>query len=194
MFAKPSKITVTTYAGNKGIVNIEKEANLSGKIHDKGVQILTGYLNQRYANKNPLSISCRICFEQTYSLIDGDSATCAEIVAILSSLSKIKLNQEIGVTGSMNQFGEVQSVGGVTYKIEGFYKVCKKRGLTGNQGVIIPYQNANDLILNDEILQDIKKGLFHIYSSRTIDDVLERLTNLPADKIHKIILKSQKKH
>ncbi|MBR1738621.1 MAG: AAA family ATPase, partial [Firmicutes bacterium] len=149
-FGKPSRITATSYLGKSGIVNIEKEAEMSGNIHDKGVQVITGYLGEKFAQDFPLSLSCRICFEQNYSGIDGDSASSTELYAILSSLANLPIRQDIAVTGSVNQKGEIQPIGGVTYKIEGFFDICNKRGLTGKQGVMIPKQNVKDLTLKDE--------------------------------------------
>ncbi len=181
-FGKPTRITATSYLGKAGIVNIEKEAEMSGSIHDKGIQVLTGYLGQTYAQEFPLSLSCRICFEQNYNGIDGDSASSTELYAVISSLSEIPLSQEIAVTGSINQKGEIQPIGGVTYKVEGFYNICKKRGLTGNQGVIIPEQNIKDLVLNEDVLDAINNGTFHIYPIKNINEGLEILTGKTAGK------------
>lgn len=192
-FGKPTRITATTYAGRSGIVNIEKEAELSGSIHDKGVQVISGYLGQTYAQEYPLSLSCRLCFEQNYNGVDGDSASSTELYVILSSLSEIPINQEIAVTGSINQFGEIQAIGGVTYKIEGFYDLCKLRGLTGNQGVIIPYQNISDLVLKDEVIQSVKEGKFHIYPIKHINEGIEILTDTPYKQIHAKVLEKLKK-
>jgi len=181
-FAKPSRITATTYMGNAGIVNIEKEADMSGAIHDKGVQVLTGYLGQMYAQSFPISLSCRVCFEQNYSGIDGDSASSTELYAILSSLSGVPIRQDIAVTGSINQHGEIQPIGGATYKVEGFFDLCKARGLTGNQGVIIPTRNVRDLVLKDEVVDAVKKGKFHIYPVSHVDEGIEILMGIPAGK------------
>jgi len=178
-FAKPSRITATTYMGRAGIVNIEKEAEMSGPIHDKGAQVMVGYLGHIFAKEFPLTLSCRVCFEQNYSGIDGDSASSTELFAILSSLSELPIRQEIAVTGSINQFGEIQPVGGVTYKIEGFFDLCNKRGLTGNQGVIIPWQNVKDLVLNDEVIEAVKNNMFHIYPITHVDEGIEILTGVP---------------
>lgn len=180
IFAKPTKITATTYVGKSGIINIEKEAEMSGAIHDKGIEVIVGYLGQRYAQDFPLSLSCRVCFEQNYSGVDGDSASSTELYAILSSLADAPIRQDIAVTGSMNQRGEIQAIGGVTYKIEGFFNLCKRRGLTGKQGVIIPIQNISDLVLNDEVIEAVCDGKFHIYSISTTDDGIELLTGIPA--------------
>ena len=180
VFAKPSRITATTYMGTAGIVNIEKEADMSGSIHDKGVQVLSGYLGQMYAQSFPISLSCRICFEQNYSGIDGDSASSTELFAILSSLSNLAIRQDIAVTGSINQHGEIQPIGGATYKIEGFFDLCKKRGLTGKQGVIIPTRNVKDLVLKDEVINAVKKGTFHIYPISHVNEGIEILMGIPA--------------
>ena len=182
-FGNPSRITATTYIGMSGIVNIEKEADMSGSTHNKGVQIITGYLGQKYAQEFPLSMSCRICFEQNYGGIDGDSASSTELYCILSSLSELPINQELAVTGSVNQRGEIQAIGGVTYKIEGFFDLCRKRGLTGSQGVIIPISNVKDLVLKDEVVEAVKNGVFHIYPIHTIDEGIELLTGVEAGTI-----------
>ena len=179
-FGTPSRITATTYVGKSGIVNIEKEAHMSGHTHDKGVQIITGFLGQTYAQKFPMSLSCRVCFEQNYNGIDGDSASSTELYCIISSLSELPIRQNLAVTGSVNQKGEIQAIGGVTQKIEGFFKLCKKRGLTGNQGVIIPLSNVKELVLNDEVIDAVKKGVFHIYPIKHIDEGIELLMGYPA--------------
>ncbi len=191
-FGKPTRITATTYAGRSGIVNIEKEADLSGSIHDKGVQVITGYLGQTYAQDYPLSLSCRLCFEQNYNGVDGDSASSTELYVLLSSLSEVPINQEIAVTGSINQFGEIQAIGGVTYKIEGFFDLCNSRGLTGTQGVIIPYQNVSDLVLKDDVIQAVKQGKFHIYPIDNIKEGIEILTDVNYDEIHSKVLNKLK--
>lgn len=179
-FGKPSKITVSTYRGKAGIINIEREAKTSGKIHDKGVMIISGYLGYKYAQEKPLALSASIVFEQLYSGVDGDSASSTELYAILSSISKIPIRQYIAVTGSVNQRGEIQPIGGVNEKIEGFFKVCKLKGLTGKQGVMIPHQNVKNLMLKDEVIEAVKEGRFHIYSVKTIDEGIEILTGIPA--------------
>lgn len=181
-FGNPSRITATTYVGKAGIINIEKEARLSGHTHDKGVQIISGFLGQTYAQEFPLSLSCRICFEQNYNGIDGDSASSTELYCILSSLSEVPIRQDLAVTGSVNQKGEIQAIGGVTYKIEGFFQLCKKRGLTGTQGVLIPVSNINDLVLNDEVVEAVKNGKFHIYPISKIEEGMELLMGMPAGK------------
>ncbi len=184
-FGSPSRITATTYVGKSGIVNIEKEAQMSGPFHNKGVQVITGYLGQTYAQEFPLSLSCRICFEQNYNGIDGDSASSTELYCILSSLAEVPINQELAVTGSVNQFGQIQAIGGVTHKIEGFFDLCFKRGLTGNQGVIIPESNIKDLVLKKEVVEAVKNGKFHIYPINNIEQGIELLTGIPAGKLGK---------
>ena len=183
-FGKPSKITATCFAGTSGIINIEKESRMSGKIHDKGVHILAGYLGSTYAKEEPISVSIRIAFEQNYSGIDGDSASSTEAYAIISAISGIPISSEIAVTGSMNQFGDVQPIGGVTEKIEGFFDTCKQFGLTGNQGVIIPHTNIDELMLNDEVIEAVKDDKFHIYAISHIEEGLEILMNVPIAEIH----------
>lgn len=181
-FGKPSRITAKTAMGRAGIINIEREADLSGPTHDKGVYILSGYLRMKYAQRKPLVLSASIAFEQSYSGIDGDSASSTEVYAILSSLSGIPLRQDLAVTGSVNQNGQIQAIGGVNLKIEGFFNVCKARGLTGTQGVLIPHHNAKDLMLRHEVVEAVKKKKFHIYSVKTIDEGIEILTGMPAGK------------
>ena len=181
-FGKPVKITANTYSGKTGVVNIEREIELSGPTHSKGVLILTGYLGEMFAQDIPLSLTASICFEQLYNGVDGDSASSTELYAILSSLSGIPINQSIAVTGSVNQKGEIQPIGGVNDKIEGFYQVCKMRGLDGSHGVMIPIQNVNNLNLSDEIIEDVKNKKFHIYAISTIDEGIEILTGVPAGK------------
>lgn len=184
-FGKPSKITANTYMGKSGITNIEREVELSGSSHSKGILILTGYLGQTFAQDFPLSLTASICFEQLYSGVDGDSASSTEAYAILSSLSEIPINQSIAVTGSVNQKGEIQPIGGVNEKIEGFYQICKMRGFNKKHGVIIPVQNIRNLHLSDEIIEAVKKGNFHIYAVNTLDEGIEILTGVPAGKRNK---------
>ena len=179
-FGTPSRITATTYVGESGIVNIEKEARMSGQTHDKGVQIITGFLGQTYAQEFPMSLSCRVCFEQNYNGIDGDSASSTELYCIISSLAGLPIRQELAVTGSVNQKGEIQAIGGVTYKIEGFFELCKKRGLTGSQGVIIPASNIKELVLSDDVIAAVKANMFHIYPITHIDEGIELLMKYPA--------------
>lgn len=192
IFAKPTRITATTYMGKAGIINIEKESNLSGRVHTKGVQVLSGYLGQTYAQEFPLSLSCQICFEQSYYGIDGDSASTAELYAILSSLAEIPIDQGIAVTGSLNQRGEIQPIGGVTHKIEGFFKLCQQRGLTGNQGVLIPKQNVQELVLKEEVMEAIAQGQFHIYPITHVDEGIEVLMEIPAQEVHQQVSKKLK--
>lgn len=183
VFGKPSRITATTFMGEKGIVNIEREVEMSGTSHTKGVLILSGYIGQKYAQEIPLSLSASLCFEQLYSGVDGDSASSAELYSILSSLSEVPIKQYIAVTGSVNQRGEIQPIGGATNKIEGFFELCKLRGLTGKQGVIIPHQNVKNLVLNDDVVNAVKQKKFHIYPVRTIDEGIEILTGIkPGEK------------
>lgn len=179
-FGKPARITASTYIGESGIINIEREVDLSGTSHSKGVLILSGYIGQKYAQDFPLTLSASLCFEQMYGGIDGDSASSAELYAILSSLSDIPIKQCIAVTGSVNQKGEIQPVGGVTNKIEGFFELCKYRGLDGSHGVIIPHQNISNLVLNDDVIDAVKKKLFHIYPVKSIDEGIEILTGKKA--------------
>lgn len=180
IFGRPSRITAVTYLGRQGIVNIERETKMSGRIHDKGLLTLSGYLAATFAQKSPLSLSASITFEQLYSGVDGDSASSTELYAILSSLAELPLRQDIAVTGSVNQRGEVQPIGGATHKIEGFFKACKLRGLTGRQGVMIPVQNTNNLNLCDEVVAAVREGKFHIYAVADIKEGIEILTGAPA--------------
>lgn len=179
-FGKPARITATTFMGRSGIVNIERESRMSGKIHNKGVYILTGYLGEQFAQDHPLSLTAHLAFEQSYGGIDGDSASSTELYALLSSLSGIPIDQGIAVTGSVNQKGEIQPIGGVNEKIEGFYYVCKNKGLTGKQGVMIPHQNIKNLMLKDEVVEAVREGKFHIYAIKTIEEGIEILTGVPA--------------
>jgi ATP-dependent Lon protease len=179
-FGRPSRITAKTFLGRRGVINIERESQLSGRIHDKGVLILSGYLGWKYAQDKPLSLSASLCFEQSYSGIEGDSASSTELYAILSSLSDLPLRQDIAVTGSVNQKGEIQPIGGVNQKIEGFFDVCKAKGLTGDQGVMIPFQNIRNLMLREDVIKAVQDGKFHIYAVKTIDEGIEILTGLSA--------------
>lgn len=181
-FGKPAKITVNTYTGKSGIVNIEREVEISGPSHSKGVLILSGYLGEMFAQDIPLCLTASICFEQLYNGVDGDSASSTELYGLLSSLSGIPINQSIAVTGSVNQKGQIQPIGGVNEKIEGFFQVCKARGLDGSHGVMIPIQNVDNLQLSDEIVNAVKDKQFHIYAISTIDEGIEVLTGVPAGK------------
>ncbi|RPH37768.1 ATP-binding protein [bacterium] len=179
-FGRPSRITAKTGMGRAGIVNIEREAAMSGPTHNKGVLILGGYLLGKFAQSKPLVLSATVTFEQSYGGVDGDSASSTEVYAILSSLSGIPIRQDIAVTGSVNQHGEIQPIGGVNLKIEGFFDVCKARGLTGKQGVMIPHQNVNELMLRHDVVDAVREGKFHIYAIHTIDEGIELLTGKPA--------------
>lgn len=179
-FGRPSRITARTYMGRSGMVNIEREVKMSGPIHDKGVLILTGYLGDRFAQEVPLTLSASIAFEQSYEGIEGDSASSTELYALLSSLSGLPVKQGIAVTGSVNQLGEVQAIGGVNEKIEGHYEVCKALGLTGEQGVMVPESNVRHLMLKEEVVDGVKDGRFHIWAVSNIDGGMEVLTGVPA--------------
>lgn len=181
-FGKPAKITVNTYSGKNGIINIEREVEISGSSHSKGILILTGYLGEMFAQDIPLCLTASICFEQLYNGVDGDSASSTELYGLLSSLSGIPINQSIAVTGSVNQKGQIQPIGGVNEKIEGFFQVCKVRGLDGSHGVMIPIQNVDNLQLSDDVIQAVKDKKFHIYSISTIEEGIEILTGVPAGK------------
>ena len=179
-FGRPSRITARTFIGKTGVTNIERETKMSGPIHEKGVLILSGYLGGKYADDKPLPLSASLTFEQLYEGVEGDSASSAELYSLLSSLSDLPIKQSIAVTGSVNQKGEIQPIGGVTYKVEGFYAVCKAKGLTGDQGVIIPHQNVENLMLKEEVVNAIRDGKFHIWPVKTIDEGIEVLTGAPA--------------
>lgn len=180
VFGIPSKITAQTFVGKSGIMNIERETSLSGQLHHKGLLILTGYLSGTFAKNKMLPLSASITFEQTYQMIDGDSASSTELYVLLSSLANIPIKQGIAATGSVNQWGEIQPIGGVNDKIEGFFTICKEKGLTNEQGVIIPKQNIRNLMLNDEVVSAVKKGQFHIWAVETIAEGIEILTGIPA--------------
>ncbi len=179
-FGSPSRVTASIGLGREGVIDIEREAKMSGPIHTKGVLILSGYLNEKYAQDKPLSLSARLVFEQSYGGVEGDSASSTELYAILSALSGLPIKQSIAVTGSVNQKGEVQAIGGVNEKIEGFFEVCKAKGLTGQQGVMIPESNIQNLMLKEEIVDAVKAGKFHIYSARTINEGITVLTGTKA--------------
>lgn len=181
-FGLPARITANTYVGKNGIIDIEREVEMSGSSHSKGILILSGYLGEMFAQDMPLSLTASLCFEQLYNGVDGDSASSTELYAILSSLSGIPINQSIAVTGSVNQKGEIQPIGGVNEKIEGFFKICKTRGLKGSHGVMIPKLNEKNLNLSDEVVEAVKQGLFHIYAISTIEQGIEILTGVPAGK------------
>lgn len=184
-FGKPSKITCQVSLGRAGFINIEREAKLSGKIHTKGLMIIAGYFRGKYAQKVPLTLSASICFEQSYGNIDGDSASSTEIYLLLSSLADEPINQGIAVTGSVNQMGEIQPIGGVNEKIEGYFDICCVKGLDGTQGVLIPHQNVADLMLRKDIVDAVKEGKFAIYAAKSIDEGIEILTGKTAGKMSK---------
>ena len=181
-FGLPVKITANTYVGKNGIINIEREVDMSGSSHSKGILILSGYLGEMFAQDMPLSLTASLCFEQLYNGVDGDSASSTELYAILSSLSGIPINQSIAVTGSVNQKGEIQPIGGVNEKIQGFFEICKMRGLDGSHGVMIPKSNEKNLNLSDEVISAVKDKKFHIYAISTIEQGIELLTGVPAGK------------
>lgn len=182
-FGRPSRVTATIAMGGQGIINIEREAKLSGHTHDKGVLIISGYLRRTYAQDFPLSLTASLCFEQSYSGIDGDSASSAELYALLSSLSGVPLRQDIAVTGSVNQWGEIQPIGGINEKVEGFFATCQQVGLTGRQGVMLPVQNVANLVLRPPVVEAIRQGQFHLYPIRTIDAGLDVLTGCKAGSV-----------
>src|SRR5580692_7071033 len=179
-FGKPVRITATAALGKVGLINIEREANLSGRFHDKGVHIIAGYLRGRFAQDKPLSLSASICFEQSYSGVDGDSASSTEVYALVSALAELPLRQDIAVTGSMNQQGDIQAIGGINEKIEGFFDVCKIAGLSGSQGVLMPASNVEDLMLREDILDAVTAGKFHIWPVAKIEEGIEILTGMTA--------------
>ena len=179
-FGLPARISATVYPGGSGIVDIEREVNLGQPIHSKGVMILTGYLGSRYAQEFPLEISASIALEQSYGYVDGDSASLGEVCALISALSRTPLKQGFAITGSINQFGEVQAVGGVNEKIEGFFRLCEARGLSGEQGAIIPYANISNLMLDERVLQAVREGRFNVYAVRHVDEALSLLVGEPA--------------
>jgi lon-related putative ATP-dependent protease len=180
MFGRPSRITAQTAMGRSGIINIEREAELSGPTHNKGVLIISGYMQGKFAQDKPLAVNASLCFEQSYSGVDGDSASSTEIYALLSRLADVPIRQDIAVTGSVNQNGDIQPIGGVNEKIEGFFQVCKAKGLSGTQGVMIPQRNVDDLMLRKEVVEAAREGLFHIFPVDTIEQGIEILTGIPA--------------
>ncbi|MFA5353462.1 MAG: Lon protease family protein, partial [Thermodesulfovibrionales bacterium] len=182
-FGKPSRITARTYTGKAGIVNIERETKMSGKIHEKAIMIITGYLGSRYATRKPISLSASITFEQLYDMVEGDSATCAELYALLSSIAGVPLKQSIAITGSMDQSGDVQPIGGVNEKIEGFFELCRIRGLDGSHGVIIPRRNVKHLMLHKDVVDAVTEGKFSIYPIDRMEEGLEILTGMPAGEM-----------
>src|SRR5690348_11816696 len=179
-FGKPVRITASAALGKSGIINIERESNLSGRIHDKGMHIISGYLRRMFAQDKPLSLAASVCFEQSYSGVDGDSASSTEIYALLSALSGAPIRQDLAVTGSVNQQGDIQPIGGVNEKIEGYYDVCRVKGLSGKQGVLIPIENVDDLMLRSDVVEAVAQGKFHIFPVSTIEQGIEILTGLKA--------------
>jgi lon-related putative ATP-dependent protease len=181
-FGKPTRITCRTYLGRSGVINIERESQMSGRIHDKGVLILSGYMGWKYAQDYPLSLSASIAFEQSYEGVEGDSASSTELYALLSSLSDVPIKQNIAITGSVNQRGEIQPIGGINQKIEGYFEVCRAVGLTGDQGVMMPFRNLKHLMLRDEVIHAVREGKFHIWAVNTIDEGIGVLTGIEAGK------------
>ncbi|WP_342808104.1 ATP-binding protein [Alteromonas sp. M12] len=184
VFGTPARITSTVYAGANGVVDIEREVELGQPIHSKGVMLLTGYLGNKYAQYFPLTLSANIALEQSYGHIDGDSASLGELVALISALTEVPARQDLAITGSINQYGEVQAIGGVNEKIEGFFKLCQHRGLNGTQGVIIPHSNHINLMLNSEVIEAVRSGVFHIYTVATVDQALSLLTGKEAGELN----------
>jgi lon-related putative ATP-dependent protease len=183
MFGKPSRITATTFTGKGGVINIERETKMSGKIHEKAVLIITHYINSTYARKKPISFSASITFEQLYDMVEGDSASCAELFVILSSLAGIPLKQNLAITGSMDQYGDVQPIGGVNEKVEGFFDLCKARGLDGSHGVVIPRKNVHNLMLKKEVVDAVKGGMFSMYAISRVEEGIELFTGMPAGEL-----------
>jgi predicted ATP-dependent protease len=179
-FGKPTRITAQVGLGREGVINVERQAGLSGPSYDKGVSILTGFLRGMFARKSPLSMACSITFEQSYGGVDGDSASSTEVYAALSALAKVPLRQDVAVTGSVDQHGRVQAIGGANEKIEGFFRVCASRELTGNQGVLIPAANVDDLHLDAEVVEAVRDGRFHVWATDSIADGIELLTGRTA--------------
>jgi ATP-dependent Lon protease len=179
-FGKPIRITASASLGKAGLINIEREARMSGRLHDKGMQIIAGFLRSRFAQDKPLSLAASLCFEQSYSGVEGDSASSTEVFALLSALSGLPIRQEIAVTGSVNQQGDIQPIGGVNQKIEGFFDVCRVLGFTGKQGVIIPAENIEDLMLRDDTIEAVARGQFHILPISTVEQGIEILTGVKA--------------
>ncbi|MFW6308541.1 MAG: Lon protease family protein [bacterium] len=183
-FGRPSRITARTYMGEKGVINIEREVDMSGKVHNKGVMIMSGYLGGKYAQEKPLTLSASLAFEQSYGGVDGDSASCAELIALLSAISEIPVRQDLAITGSLNQKGKVQPIGGANQKIEGFYRTCKVKGITGKQGVVIPEQNKDNLMLKEEVIDAVEDGEFTIYTVENIDQAIELMLDEDVEKVH----------
>lgn len=185
-FGRPNRITASVGMGQEGLLNIERESELSGSVHDKGVMILEGYLRNRYARRHPLALSASLTFEQSYGWIEGDSASVAELLCLLSALADTPLRQDIAITGSVNQHGDIQAVGGVNEKIEGFFDVCQLKGLTGTQGVCLPRSNVRHLVLRHDVIEAIRAGHFHLWAIDTIDEGIELLTGIPAGDLDEV--------
>ena len=177
-FGRPIRITAAAALGKAGLINVEREAKLSGRLHDKGMQIIEGYMRRMFAQDKPMSLAASICFEQSYSGVDGDSASSTEVFALLSALAGLPIRQDIAVTGSVNQQGDMQPIGGVNQKIEGFYDVCCVKGITGQQGVMVPVRNVEDLMLREDVVQAVATGKFHILPVATIEQGIEILTGV----------------
>ncbi len=193
-FGRPSRITATVSLGKEGIIDIEKEVGLGGKIHSKGVQILAGYFNERYGGEFPISLQARLTFEQSYGMVEGDSASAAELIALLSALSEVPIKPYIAITGSINQKGQIQPIGGVNEKIEGFFYTLKaKNKLDGKCGVIIPMRNLDNLALRDEVIEAVDKGKFNIWAVEHVDEAMEILMGIPSQKVHDKVKKKLKK-
>ncbi|MCL0043329.1 AAA family ATPase, partial [Dehalococcoidia bacterium] len=183
-FGRPSRITASVSIGREGLIDIEREAQLGGSLHTKGVMILGGYLADKLSGNAPLSLNARLTLEQSYQGVEGDSASSTELYALLSRLAELPIKQGIAVTGSVNQKGEVQTIGGANHKIEGYFYVCQAQGLTGEQGVLIPSDNVQHLMLSEEVVNAVREGKFHIYSVDSIDEGIEILTGIPAGDVH----------
>jgi Lon-like ATP-dependent protease len=179
-FARPIKVECSAFMGTSGVVDIEREVRLGGPLHNKGVLVLSGYLGDLFAQDHPLIMSASLSFDQLYEEVEGDSASAAELFGLVSAVAEVPLNQGIAITGAVNQKGDIQPIGGVTTKIEGFFRACKRRGLTGEQGVIIPARNISNLVLNDEVIDAVREGVFHVWPIRQVEEGWEILAGLPA--------------
>lgn len=188
-FGHVSRVTARTYVGKEGVVQIDREVELAGQIHNKGLMTLVGYLGGQYAGELPLALSAQLTFEQSYGAIEGDSASSTELYALLSSLSGFPINQAIAVTGSVNQLGQIQAIGAVTQKVEGWFAICRELGLTGEQGVIIPSSNVQDLMLRVALTEAVAGGEFHVWAVDTVDEGIEILTGRPAEEVHDAVSK-----
>lgn len=187
-FGSPTRITATSAIGKGTVINIERESGMSGPIFNKGVMILSAYLSKKYANDRPFPVSVNLCFEQSYNGIEGDSASAAELLVILSSIADVPLRQELAITGSIDQQGNIQPIGGVNYKIEGFFDICIRKGLTGTQGVVIPWQNVQNLMLRDDVVEAVGDQKFHIYSAKNIDEIMELFSGIPTETFSKKVV------